>query len=239
MTRWPRPDADRDAAEPHTTGPRAVPRAPARVALRRRARVRRLLASAAVGLATWLVVGAALPAPPAGVPVLVAARDLAAGETLGASDVRLRTVDPSLAAAGGLADPAQVAGQRLATPLVTGEAVTTTRLVPAGAIGALAAGQRAVHVPLVDAGLPELVRAGDRVDVVRTADGIRVAADLVVLSVDAASRDRSRWEIGGPPGGGDAGVLLAVPERTVGAVVQAGLGAGRGGGVHFAIRPRR
>lgn len=234
MSRWPRPDAaGRDAPAP------AAPRTPARRALRRRVRVRRLLASVAVGLATWLVVGAALPAAPAGVPVLVAARDLAAGATLEAADVRLRPVDPGLAAAGGLADPAQVAGQRLASPLVTGEAVTATRLVSAGMIGRLAADHRAVHVPLADAGLASLVRAGDRVDVIRAADGARVAADLVVLSVDAADAGTiggGRWDLGAAANG--SGVVLAVPERAVGALVQAAVGAGRAGGVHLAVRPR-
>lgn len=213
-----------------------MPRTPARVALRRRVRVRRLLASAAVGLATWVVIGAALPAPPAGVPVLVAARDLPAGDALKPADVRLRSVDPGLAAAGGLSDPGQVAGQRLAAPVAAGEAVTSTRLVPAGVIARLDAGHRAVHVPLADGSLGEFVRAGDRVDVVRAADGVRVAADLVVLSVDAAgAATGGRWDLGNTTSG--AGVLLAVPDPVVGRVVQAAVGAARAGGVHLAVRP--
>ncbi len=236
-----------------------------------------------MGLAAWLTLGAALPSQPVGVTVQVAARDLAAGTVLAATDLRAVVVDPALAttdpeaglaaestaqspadataesAAGSVAtstvdptaestatsagdpaaasasDPARFVGHRLAVPIAEGEVVTSTRLVPVGALSRLEAGTRAVHVPLADAGVAAAVRAGDRVDVIRTLDGVKVAAELVVLAVDSAP-EPDRWGAGEP---GNGGVLLSIPTDVVGPVVQAALGTGRVGGVHLAIGPRR
>lgn len=205
-----------------------------RVAMRRTVRVRRLAAAASVGLATWVAVGAVLPSAPSGVPVLVAARDLDAGAAVRADDLRTQSVDPAMAGAGGLADPAVAVGQRLATPLAAGEPVTASRLVPAGPLAHLGAGSRAVHVPVADAGVVGLLHAGDRVDVIRALDGARIATDLVVLAVDARP-ESDRWDVGTAAG---SGVLLAVPASTVGVVVQAAVGTGQPGGVHLVIRQR-
>lgn len=189
-----------------------------------------------MGLATWLVVAAALPADPAGVTVMVAARDLAAGAVLSAGDVREHRLDPALAGAGGLAEPAAAVGQRLAAPIAAGEVVTETRLLSAGALARLEPGARAVHVPLPDAGTAGALSAGDHVEVIRTVDGARVATDLVVLEVAGQRGSQGGWGLGG---GEASGVLLAVPAASAGAVIQAAYGSGRAAGVQLAIRPRR
>lgn len=237
MSRWSRPAVGRLFGDDESAVRGADPRAASRGTLRRRIRLRRLCASASAGVATWLLVGVALPVPPTGVPVLVAARDLGAGDQIQPADLRTSSVAPVLAAAGGTADPGSVVGQRLATPIGAGEPVTTTRLVPAGVLGRLAPGTRALHVPLPDAGLTTVLRAGDRVDVVATADGAGVAGDLVVLSVDAVPQG-GQWGLGASGDGSSRGVLLAVPQGSVGAVVRAALGGGRASGVHLAIRTR-
>jgi pilus assembly protein CpaB len=214
----------------------AETRAPSRSALRRLMRLRRVAAASLVGLATWLILGAALPAPPAGVAVLEVTRDLPAGAVLRAEDVR-RAMRTPPRATGALSEPALAVGQRLAAPIGAGETLTATRLLATGPLTRLASTERAVHVPLSDPGIARVLQSGDRVDLFRVADGARVADDLVVLAVDAPA-DPDRW---GPGTAGQeaGGVLVAVPARLTGPVVQAAQGIGRTGGVQVVLRVRR
>ena len=97
-----------------------------RRAVWRRARLRRALAAALVGLAGWLVAGAFLPdRAPVGVPVLVSVRDLPAGHRVGASDLRVERWPEQIRPASALQDPAAAIDATLASGLGAGEAVTT------------------------------------------------------------------------------------------------------------------
>jgi Flp pilus assembly protein CpaB len=150
-----------------------------RVVLARRRPLAAVLA--AVAVATGL--HAARAEPPARAQVLVAARDLTAGEVLGAEDVR-RTGFPAGSVPSGLAEDA--VGRTLAAPLRAGEPVTDVRLVgPALTDGY--PGLVAVPVRLPDAGMAGLLRVGDRIDLV-AADpqhptAAVVATDLPVLAL--------------------------------------------------------
>ncbi len=120
-----------------------------RRAVWRRARLRRALAAALVGLAAWLVAGAFLPdRAPVGVPVLVSVRDLPAGHRVGTSDLRVERWPEQIRPASALQDPAAAIDATLASGLGAGEAVTTSRLRGTGLLSGLPAGMVAAHVPL-------------------------------------------------------------------------------------------
>ncbi|MBZ5737777.1 SAF domain-containing protein [Nocardioides mangrovi] len=139
---------------------------------------RRLLAAllAAVAVATGL--HAASAAPPAEVPVVVAAHDLPSGAVLTVGDVRTVGFDPASVPEGAVTDPA---GRTLAAPLRAGEPLTDVRLVgPALTDGY--PGLVAVPVRLPDAGMAGLLAVGDRIDLV-AADPQGAAATVVATGV--------------------------------------------------------
>ncbi|MEU8342091.1 Flp pilus assembly protein CpaB [Actinomadura meyerae] len=129
----------------------------------RTARLRRpaaaLLAAAAAGLA--LV--ALRPGPPPSVRVLAAARDLPAGTTLTASDVRPVALPPSAVPSGALHRAA--AGRTLAGPMRRGEPLTDARVLDDALLDGYGPGTVATPVRVADPGAVRLVHPGDRIDV--------------------------------------------------------------------------
>ncbi len=118
------------------------------------------------------------------VEVVVAARDLDAGDVVQAADVRTERW-PSAVVPGGAVDEAPL-GRVLSADVVAGEALVGARLAPDGLSGPAALvpdGWRAVAVPSsagFGAPVPPL-RLGDRVDVLAPD---LVAAGAVVVAVD-------------------------------------------------------
>jgi pilus assembly protein CpaB len=158
-----------------------------------------LLRRAAAGvLAAVALVLALAPGPDAtGVPVLVAAADVAAGSTLAAADLAVRRWPAELVPGGALPDPAGAEGRVLVGAARAGEPITDTRLAgPAAALGA-PPGSAAVPVRLADAGAAALLVPGSTVDVV-TVGGqsdepvvlATAAAVLAVLPPDSPSSGR-------------------------------------------------
>ena len=96
-------------------------------------------------------------------PVVVAARDLAAGTALTSADLRLRSWPDELRPAGALTRSHDAVGRRVAGAVRAGEAFTAARLIGAGLTTGLARDLRAVPVQVSGAGAG-LVRAGDSVD---------------------------------------------------------------------------
>ena len=147
---------------------------------------RRLLAALLTAVAVASGIRAAAAPPPAAVEVTVAARDLPAGTVLGPRDLRTVGFAPGSVPSGSAPD---AVGRTLAAPLRAGEPVTDVRVVgPALTEGY--PGLSAVPVRLPDAGMADLLRVGDVVDLV-SADpqrgGARVVATaLPVLAVPAA-----------------------------------------------------
>jgi Flp pilus assembly protein CpaB len=148
------------------------------------------------------------------VPVLVAARDVARGATLTASDLEVLELPQAVAPPGAIPETTHGLGRTTLTALAAGEAVTTTRLV-GGDGGPLAAlvppGLRAVpiEVPTVPAGLV----AGDRVDVVATYGEGRMYAETVGQELEllvAPPGDDDAAAVGGQ-GDGTQLVVLADP----------------------------
>jgi Flp pilus assembly protein CpaB len=209
------------------------------------ARHRRLLLSLAAVVALLSVVRALAPPTVATLPVLVAARDLAAGHVL--TDGDLRQVDWPADLSPPPGDPATaagLAGRSLASPVRAGEAVTDARLLGPGVLTGQPAGTLAVPVRLADATAATLVAAGDRVDLIAgaTPDAAAfdagpsgsdvVASDVLVLAVPGRADDDVTGGLGALAGGGDetgaasAGVLVVATDRDT-AVRLAGAQAGQ------------
>lgn len=148
---------------------------------------RRLLAAALTAVAVAAGLHAVAAPPPARVAVPVAARDLPAGAVLERGDLTSADFAPG-SVPSGLAPDA--AGRTLAAPLRAGEPVTDVRLVgPALTEGY--PGLAAVPVRLPDAAMVDLLRVGDRIDLV-SADpqgggASVVAADVPVLAIPDAA----------------------------------------------------
>jgi Flp pilus assembly protein CpaB len=123
---------------------------------------RRVLALCCLLLAAVTGLSAHRAAPArSGDPIVVAARDLAAGARLGAGDVRLKPWPNDLRPAGALTRTGDAVGHRVAGPIRAGEALTPARLIGAGLTRGLSHDLRAVPVQVNGAGL---IQAGDSID---------------------------------------------------------------------------
>lgn len=219
--------------------PSSPPKTRSRRALRRSLLLRKVLAAALVGCATWLslqLFGIGMTGEGT-VTVLVAARDLPAGHAVQPSDVTGSRVPATV-----VADPVQQVtratldeGRILTGEIRAGEMLSETRLRKPDTFDGLGPDRRAVHLPLRDNGTASLLHPGSRVDVYSTADGKLVVADVSVLHVDA----------GAAPGGtfsaassnDPAGVVIAVPVASATAMMSAlGAHGSDGGQIHLALR---
>jgi pilus assembly protein CpaB len=95
----------------------------------------------------------------------VAARPLPAGRVLSVGDLAVRRWPASLAPAGAPAAVSAVVGRRLAGAVVAGDVITAPRLLGRDLTTGLPAGSVAAAVSLPDPHVGDLVRPGDRVDV--------------------------------------------------------------------------
>ncbi len=213
----------------------ALPPAPASLDRRRGWRLfhwRRALASGLVGLALWIALSNYLPQPPESGTVVVTTRQAhPAGYRVTAADVDLgRTLDPALGALAATRIEDAV-GLSLTGPVAAGEVLTTTRLrSSAGLVGA-EAGSRALHLPLADPAAGNLVRPGDRVDIIGVVDGRLVASDVLVLGVDQPNPESTF----GMRSEQSRGIVVAASSSLVGPLTHAALNES-GRGIQVALR---
>lgn len=145
-----------------------------------------------------LIAGHGSAAAPATIPVATATRDLAAGRTLHAGDVRMRAWPATLAPPTALKSSGQAVGHALGAAVSAGEPITSTRLQGRGIAVGLPKGTVASTVTVQDAASLTLVQPGDTIDLVAgaTADAIVplpahvVASTVRVLAVLPASAAR-------------------------------------------------
>lgn len=150
-------------------------------------------------------------------PVVVAARDVAAGAVLTARDVRVKSWPDDLRPVGALTRAADVIGRHVGAAVRAGEPLTAARLVGAALTSGLAANLRAVPVEVSGTGF---VQAGDAVDLLvsdppdAAATGPPVAHLLAqnarVLAVTSTSSADS--SAGGDPD--TVGIVVAVDQGT-------------------------
>ncbi|MET8425288.1 SAF domain-containing protein [Nocardia sp. NPDC004860] len=183
--------------------------------------LRRAGAVALLVLAGFLAVRAD---PAAGhTPVLVAARDLPPGQVLGDGDVRVAARETATLPAGAVREAARLRGATLAGALAAGEIVTEVRVVGPrlAAVAAQSADARIVPIRLADNAVAEILRAGDRVDVVAGEDSGGGGRPARLLAADAAVVLVSGTE--NPRGRTDRIVLVALDSRRAAAVAAASL----------------
>jgi pilus assembly protein CpaB len=185
----------------------------------RRTVARRVVASLLAGAAAILSIAVART-PPDGpsVPVVVAARELAAGHRLSAADLQVVRIPSDLAPADPAAQPGRLLGQVLAGPVGTGEPVTARRLTGPGLLAGQQPGHVAAHVPVADPGSVAMVRPGDRIDLLGP-DGAALASRVVVLAVDRSGAAEGRLDLG--PAAAPPGVVVAVSPEAAAALAVA------------------
>ncbi|TSD99704.1 flagellar biosynthesis protein FlgA [Skermania sp. ID1734] len=154
--------------------------------------------------------------------VVVAARDLQPGRVLTADDLTLAEHARNALPDGALTSTADVVGHTVAGPARAGETLTDVRILgPRLAVAATGRDDgRLVPVQLAEAAVTELLRSGDRVDVLsapHSADAAGqarvIAADAVVVLVSAPDSARSKEKV----------VLLAMPTAAAEKVAAASL----------------
>lgn len=155
-------------------------------------------------LAAAALVLAVAPAGPAPIrttaqphsEVLVAARDLPAGHTIGDGDLSAANRTSDQLPDGTLRPDHDVVGRVVTGSVRRGEVITDRRLLGPGLSASLGPGVVASPVRLVDLEVAALLRPGDRVDILAaTADAFTatvVAAGVVVLAVPLAESDESQ-----------------------------------------------
>lgn len=200
MTRNPASKRPSSAVRPWASAPRG----PLRRFLDRR---RRTLAAVLLCLAAGAAVHELTPPSAAMAPVAVAARDLAAGATVSAADLRVARLPADAVPQGASSEPSRLVGQRLAGPVRGGEAITDAGLVGPGLLAGTAADTAAVPIRVADPASLQLLRPGQLVDVMLSADsggtsgtGTTLAAQVPVL-----------WA-GGAGGAGAAGPWLGAQD---------------------------
>lgn len=170
-----------------------------------------LLAATGAATATHLLT----PPPSRLVPVVVAARDLPAGRTIGTADLETTGFWPASVPRGVLSRD-RASGARLAAPLRRGQPLTDAAVLGPGALAGTPAGTVAATVHLDSD--PALLAPGRRVTVIAADDGPGagppealgrvLASGVVVLSVTRPAGDGPA--LAGDGSGRGAQVVLAV-----------------------------
>lgn len=143
---------------------------------------------------------------------VIAVHDLTAGQLLGANDVRVEQRYAATLPDGTHTEITDVIGTTLTSPVRRGEILTDARILGSRLAG-LAAGPDARIVPLhlADAGLTDLIRPGDVVDVLGVPEGStdnnpRVLAHHALVVLVSQPHSSTSWE-------SDRVVLVALPAR--------------------------
>ncbi|OXM51901.1 SAF domain-containing protein [Amycolatopsis alba] len=156
-----------------------------------------------------------LPASARGAPgtaTVVSARDLPAGSVLRAGDLKLVDLPDEVRPQGATGSQSSVEGRMLVGAARAGEPLTDVRLVNTAIPGSGDPESSTVPVRLGDAGVAELLRPGQRVDVVAAAEAGREASVLASMAVVAAVGEQGTRDPKAP-GAGSKGplVLLSLP----------------------------
>ncbi|MCU6479771.1 SAF domain-containing protein [Arthrobacter sp. A2-55] len=129
-------------------------------------RRRRLLAALLLCAAAALAVQQLTPGAPATTSVLVAARDLPAGHSLGPADLVAAAVSPSMVPDGVLHTGMAWLGRQMSGPARRGQVMTDASLLGTELLIGAPAGSQAVPLRLTDPSTVQLLRQGQLVNVV-------------------------------------------------------------------------
>lgn len=189
--------------------------------------------AAVAGLATLRAAAANVPTT----NVVIASRDLPVGTRIGGSDADLgvRPIPSDGVLPGMVTTPDDLAGRVLAVPVSAGEPVTHAAVggVSAGLVAPLAAGERAVSVPLATAGAAAAILvAGVHVDVVASPAGAGGDARVVVSDAEVMAQTTPP---GTDPGSFDGGAVLVRVSEADALRLSAALDSA--GGIRLLARP--
>lgn len=174
-------------------------------------RTRRLLAALFCCAAVGVTVQALMPEDAAQTPVVTAGSDLPAGQTLEEGSLAVRTLPAGAVPPGTFSSPSELAGRRLATPLLAGTPVSETSLVGAGLLTGAPPGTAAVPVRPADPSVLELLRPGQLVDVVQSgSDPYGEPGAATVLAAAVPVLWTSPAAAGSWPGDGSESGLVVV-----------------------------
>lgn len=148
---------------------------------------RRPLAAICAALAVVTGISAARPASLPTEPVMVAARDLAAGTQLEAADVTTVSWRPDSVPDGALLVHDPPLGQRVAAPMRAGEPFTDARLLQPGLLTGYPEGSVLATLRVADPAAGTVIRAGDVVDIVGADPQGRDSAMVVASGVPIIS----------------------------------------------------
>ena len=158
--------------------------------LRRLGHHRRTLAAVATALGVLTLVQALTPAPPVTAPVVVAASDLTGGKTLAESDLAVVDMPTEFVPDAAAADPAALTGKILTATTPRGAPVTDRSVLTPRT---LAPGRSVAPVRFADADLVQVIRAGDRIDIIAAGPDVGpdaiVAEDVRVVTIPDAEAD--------------------------------------------------
>ncbi|CAN5193375.1 SAF domain-containing protein [soil metagenome] len=172
---------------------------------------RRGLSALCAGLAVALALQSQAAPTPRTVPVLVAARDLPGGTALRGEDLTEAAFDPEVVPDGALGSASRAVGRTTVGPVRAGEPLTDVRVLGQGLLEQHP-GTVAAPVRIGDADALDLLKVGDRIDIVaadpqqRRAAAV-VAEDVPVLAIPPPHRSDPGLVSGGL-------VVVAVPEQT-------------------------
>jgi pilus assembly protein CpaB len=150
-------------------------------------RYRRLIGAALVTVAVAIVVSKLAPKPAPTTAIVVAARDLPAGEALTAADLHMVDVPPATVPSGVTTDLGAVVGSQLTAPLRRNEPLTDVRLND-GLLRRPAPGLVSAPVRLADSQAAVLLRPGQRIDVLAASTAVQSE-----VGAGGLARWRGRW----------------------------------------------
>ncbi len=157
-------------------------------------RQRRWTVALCAALAVFSVTQALAPPDPPTTSVVVASRDLPAGQVLGPDDVRVVRLPRDLAPKGVAASAEVLVSRTLASPVRKGEPISDRRVVGEALVAGYAAGLVASPVRIDDAEVVSLLRVGDHIDVYAAVsddvdDARRVVTDAAVVTLPQVAED--------------------------------------------------
>jgi Flp pilus assembly protein CpaB len=152
---------------------------------------RRLISAVCAALAVAVGFQAAAGPPPPETTVLTAAHDLPGGTVVRDSDLSTAAFTPDSVPAGVLSSATEAIGRTTAAPVRSGEAITDVRLV-SGSMLAAYPGLVAAPVRIGDAGAVDLLKVGDRIDLIAADPQGAAEARVVASGVPVISIPRPR-----------------------------------------------
>ncbi len=172
---------------------------------------RRVLAAVFAALAVATALRANAEPPPPRVPVLVASQDIPAGSTLTAEDVATARFAPGTVPDGVVESAPDAVGRTTVGPVRAGEPLTDVRLLGTGLLSRYP-GSVAAPVRLGDRATVDLLRVGDRIDILAadpsgSGPAVLAASDVPVLAVPPARDAGAGLTRGGL-------ILVAVSDET-------------------------